>query len=211
MKLRFGPVSEMGGDPLVVIGPSRMRKVAIVCLGVLAGIDAEAATVTVQLNIPKVLVLQDDPDGLADNTAEVYVKGSIGTTFFQTDFISVPTLEEVFLDWVVSASIEAFDYFPLYDIPVRIELWDYDGDRFNPDDPLDIFPGDDLGLDFFYNLNSRGTSLVSPQEGTPPQWARIWFDVTSDNRGTLPIPIPASIALLLGGLGLLLGIKTIRW
>jgi hypothetical protein len=82
MKLRFGPGSEMGGDPLVVIGPPRMRKLAIVCLGVLAGIDAEAATVTVQLNIPKVLVLQDDPDGLADNTAEVYVKGSIGTTFF---------------------------------------------------------------------------------------------------------------------------------
>ena len=141
-----------------------------------------ALPISVNLTIPRVKLIEGtDPFG----KDELYSKASINSSGFQVSGIvgGVDDGETIFPNWRFNSIIDPRGFESQgrtnYNVPISLQLWDDDAPL--SDEQIDINPRSGRTLSFNYNLETRTSSLSSPQTGNPPgDQATLYFSITSN-------------------------------
>ncbi|NTU43580.1 MAG: PEP-CTERM sorting domain-containing protein [Nitrospirales bacterium] len=138
--------------------------------------SAYALPITVNVNIPKVKLIQGTDDAGGD---ELYSKAGINNSGFQVSGIKggVDDGETVYPNWNFSGTIDPRGR-TNYNIPIVLQLWDDDWPL--SDEQIDINPNKPTDLTLTYNLQSQRASLSSPRSGGSGDRATIYFNITSN-------------------------------
>jgi hypothetical protein len=156
--------------------PQIRRRAMLTCLVASLVTTSYATPVTVTVRIPEVrLISGSDPFG----DDELYSRVNINQGGAQQSGIvtGVADGETIRPNWSFMSTVDPRGL-QSYNIPISMELWDDDSPQ--RDEQIDINPGPGRTLPLTYNLETRRSSLSSPQTGNVNPRATIHFVITSD-------------------------------